>query len=431
MAEKCPLGYGEGEGDESRSEKPGLERSHSLIERTKAQYSKIKRLAPGKSSAQGKKMIDEINYHDYLCLDQILSAQQPMSLKVSGKMAHDEMLFITIHQTYEIWFKQCLHEVDSAIRLMMKVPVRNNDLFLATNRLKRVVEIQKILVDQIKVLETMTPLSFLEFREHLGTSSGFQSYQFRLFEVRLGLERDRRMNYGKSAFCSRLKDEQAEEIRRVEDEASLFDVVEKWLERTPMEMMGEGHFWDSFQQSVRRMFTEERAELELPHVSEEERVQRLEELRAGEEVFEGLFDEEKYNELIKKKKKRLSHKALMGALIINLYQEEALFHVPFELMQLLVDIDQLIRTWRYRHALMVHRMLGLKIGTGGSSGYHYLKATASQHMIFNDFFDISMYLIPRKYLPPMTDDLRQNLGFLSELNQPHSPGRASREKPKE
>lgn len=399
--------------------KPGLARalSSKLIEETRENHERMKQLAPGKNSAAGKDMIKKINYHDYLCLDQILHAQKPMTLQVSGKMAHDEMLFITIHQTYEIWFKQILHEIDSVRALMANVPVKNEDLFLVVQRLKRVVEIQKILVDQIKILETMTPLSFLEFRDHLGTSSGFQSYQFRLFEARLGLRREKRMNYGRQAYCTRLRPEQADEIRKVEEEKSLFDLVEGWLERTPMVADGDdqNNFWNHFKASVRKMFGADKTQAaEDPVLSDEERKEAYESIDHQHDTFNTIFEQDKYEQLIKSGKKRLSHKALIGALMINLYQEEGLFHLPFELLTLLVDIDQLIRTWRYRHALMVHRMLGMKIGTGGSSGYHYLKATASQHMIFNDFSDISMYLIPRQFLPALHPETKQSLGFMND-----------------
>jgi len=382
----------------------------------------MKRRAPGKRSAVGTDMIANINYHDYLCLDDILGAQRPMSLAVSGKMAHDEMLFITIHQTYEIWFKQILHEVDSVRALMQNVPLANNDLFTSVQRLNRVAEIQKILVGQLHVLNsTMTPLSFLEFREFLGSSSGFQSYQFRLFETRLGLKREKRMNYGKEPFCTRLKPEQATEIRKLEEEPSLFDCVETWLERTPMIMVEKNGtkipFWEEYMVTVRKIHEDEKKHMkEDGFFSEEQMKEKMEGIDHNLNIFENFFDEDKYNEMIKLKKKRLSHKAAIAAIMITLYQEEAIFHLPFQLLTLLVDMDQHIRTWRYKHALMVHRMLGMKVGTGGSSGYHYLKATASQHMIFNDFFDLSMFLIPRDKLTPLHEESAEELGFAFDVS---------------
>jgi len=118
-----------------------------------------------------------LTYSSYLKLDELLSLQQPLS---KGK-AHDEMLFIVIHQTYELWFKQVLHELD-----YLQTLLRNDDTPHALHTLRRVATIQKILIDLIATLETMTPLQFLSFRNLLGTASGFQSFQFRELEFILG-----------------------------------------------------------------------------------------------------------------------------------------------------------------------------------------------------------------------------------------------------
>ena len=106
------------------------------------------------------------------------------------------------------------------------------------------------------------------------------------------------------------------------------------------------------------------------------------------------MDEVKYNERKARGEHRLSHRAMQAALLISLYQDEPILQPANALLQLLLDIDQLLTQWRNRHALMVHRMLGIKIGTGGSSGYHYLRATASQHRIFGDLFNIATFLVP-------------------------------------
>jgi tryptophan 2,3-dioxygenase len=118
-----------------------------------------------------------LTYSSYLKLDELLSLQQPMS---DGK-AHDEMLFIVIHQTYELWFKQILHELD-----YLQTLLKNDDTSNVLHTLRRVISIQRILVDQLLTLETMTPLQFLSFRSLLGTASGFQSFQFRELEFTLG-----------------------------------------------------------------------------------------------------------------------------------------------------------------------------------------------------------------------------------------------------
>jgi len=121
-----------------------------------------------------------VTYSSYLQLDALLSLQQPRP----GPLEHDETLFVVIHQVYELWFKEVLHELDHLMRLL-----RANDTPLAAHTLKRVLTILKTLVGQIDILETITPLNFLSFRDRLETGSGFQSFQFREIEFVLGAKR--------------------------------------------------------------------------------------------------------------------------------------------------------------------------------------------------------------------------------------------------
>ncbi|MEO8448023.1 MAG: tryptophan 2,3-dioxygenase family protein, partial [bacterium] len=129
------------------------------------------------------------------------------------------------------------------------------------------------------------------------------------------------------------------------------------------------------------------------------------------EKFEALLDENKHNEFIKDGHRRLSHKSTLAALFINLYRDEPILHLPFRFLTYLVDVDELFTTWRYKHALMVHRMIGAKVGTGGSSGHHYLMQTAEKHKVFKDLFDLPTYLIPRSALPELPEDMKLKLGF--------------------
>ena len=127
-----------------------------------------------------------VHYINYLELDKILDAQNPLS--GNGKeAAHDEMLFIIIHQTYELWFKQILHEIDSVMELFKKEKIDEANVGIIVSRTERINKILQILVKQIDVLESMTSLDFLDFRHHLSPASGFQSHQFRKLEIMLGL----------------------------------------------------------------------------------------------------------------------------------------------------------------------------------------------------------------------------------------------------
>ncbi len=351
-------------------------------------------------------------YADYLQLDQILGSQHPKSLEYTGKLAHDEVLFIIVHQAYELWFKQILHELDSILTLLGATYINEKHIAVVVARLTRIHEIQKLLLEQLRVLETMTPLDFLDFRDYLLPASGFQSYQFRLIENKLGLRPEHRKNFDKQAYFARLSPEHQALILASEQEASVFDLVGNWLERTPFLDFQGYRFWESYRATVEKMLERDRETIaNNPILSPETRKVELEDLKHTRRNFDALFDEKKHQELVKKGKRRLSHKATQAALLINLYRDEPILHMPFQLLTGLVEIDEMFTAWRYRHALMVHRMIGTKIGTGGSSGQQYLKTTAESHKIFTDLTSLSTYFIPRSELPELPQELVRNLGF--------------------
>ncbi|MFW1406234.1 tryptophan 2,3-dioxygenase family protein, partial [Vibrio parahaemolyticus] len=128
-------------------------------------------------------------YGTYLGLDKVLESQHPVSFEKGNDPAHDEMLFIIIHQAYELWFKQILFELDYAVKIFQQQSINDNseDLNLVRHRLRRVIKILELLNQQVSILDTMTPMDFLAFRNLLTPSSGFQSKQFRLIEAVLGL----------------------------------------------------------------------------------------------------------------------------------------------------------------------------------------------------------------------------------------------------
>ena len=139
------------------------------------------------------------NYRNYLNLDALLNAQKLISEK-RGKTAHDEMLFIITHQVYELWFKQILFEIDSIFEVFHAQVIDESQVGIAVSRLHRINEIIQLLIDQIKILETMTPMDFLEFRDYLNPASGFQSAQFRLIENKLGLNSNTRIKFGQNSY---------------------------------------------------------------------------------------------------------------------------------------------------------------------------------------------------------------------------------------
>ena len=350
-------------------------------------------------------------YHDYLGLDKLLNSQELKSDEY-GQHAHDEMLFIIIHQVYELWFKQILYELDSVINIFGKDDINESHIGTAVSRLNRIIEIQKILIDQIQVLETMSPMDFLDFRDFLIPASGFQSVQFRLVENKLGLKLEDRFSYGGSNYCSYLKTEDQDKVQGSEDLKSLFELMERWLERTPFLYWGETSFWQEYEQAVSTMLADDRHLIDTNEkLSNAEKEKHLNEYAKTEASFGVVLNKSQHNKMVEDGHWRLSLKATQAALLILLYRDHPILHNPYQLLSKLADVDELFTTWRYRHALMVSRMIGRKIGTGGSTGSEYLTKTAEKHRIFSDISELTTFLIPRSSLPKLPQEVENNLNF--------------------
>jgi tryptophan 2,3-dioxygenase len=256
-----------------------------------------------------------LTYMSYLALDEILGAQRPRSDE------HDEMLFIVIHQVYELWFKQLLHELDHLQHKLVKV-----DTAHSVRTLRRVLTILKVVVAQIDVLETMTPRQFTSFRARLDAASGFQSGQFRELEAVLG-RRDRRMlsPHPKTSTAH-------ERIAAAMARRSLFDSFLHYL-------AGSGY------------------DIPLEHLNRDLRTQWA----PAKEIQQVL---------------------------VQVYADDA---GPSTVADLLVDLDEGMQEWRYRHVKMVERTIGAKAGTGGSAGVAYLQQTLFQPM-FPDLWAVRSQL---------------------------------------
>ena len=254
-----------------------------------------------------------ITYTSYLKIDELLELQQPESKPEE----HDEMLFIIIHQVYELWFKQILHELDK-----FRKDLENGNTWASAKTIRRILTILKTMVSQIDILETMTPLEFNSFRGFLQNASGFQSVQFREMEILCGMR--------------------SKHIIEVHKE-------QPHLQKNLLDREKESTIWESFcKYLVKREYN-----METP-----ERVNEL-----------GLTHEPSgYNQ-----------KLLID--IMNNDPEAAL------LCELLVDYDEGLMEWRYRHVKMVERTIGTKRGTGGSDGSKYLRQTLN-NPIFPDLWAI-------------------------------------------
>ena len=358
--------------------------------------------------------MSSLDYAGYLKLSQLLSAQELESAK-RGPAAHDEMLFIIIHQAYELWFKQILYELDLIQEIFGGTAVDDAELGRAVHAAERIVRIEQLLVSQIDILETMTPMDFLEFRNLLMPASGFQSEQFRLIEVRLGLKREARLAFDGASFDARLTDAARAQVVAAEARPSLREQVDAWLSRTPFVDMGGYRFREAYEAALNAMLAQD---MELirnhAHLSAGEKAVQLTSLQKSRAMLDGLLDEKLFGELKSQGAWRMSRRALQAALFLFLYRDEPAAQSGYRLLQALMDMDETLALWRLRHALMVSRMLGRKVGTGGSSGYDYLRATADKHRAYDDLFAIATFLIPRSALPPLPEDVRKSMRYRYE-----------------
>jgi tryptophan 2,3-dioxygenase len=258
-------------------------------------------------------MDQAVTYGTYLKVDELLALQQPRS---EGP-EHDEMLFIVIHQVYELWFKEVLHEIDYVKRLL-----EADEPYRAQHTLKRILTILKVLVAQLDILETMTPLEFQSFRARLEAASGFQSDQFRQLEFVLG-----RKSHGV--------------VHRFPPESRARQALER--------RFSEGTVWDAF----------------LRYLS-----------REGYAVPQHL--------LTRDATAAPEPSLELQDVLIALYRKDT---KNSEICERLVDLDEGVQEWRYRHVKMVERTIGTKIGTGGSAGAEYLHGTLQQPL-FPDLWQI-------------------------------------------
>ena len=354
---------------------------------------------------------DGIYYGDYLQLDKLLGAQELESAK-AGDPIHDEMLFIVVHQAYELWFKQILWELDDVMAIFSQEPVPERYMGRAVSRIRRITEIQRLLVQQIAVLETMTALDFLDFRDHLFPASGFQSAQFRLVENKLGMRPEDRLLFEGARYTERFDEADEARVITSEDDPSLFDLVERWLERTPFLEMGDFSFWNEFENAVRRRLEADRIVVQQnPNLTDEQKEGQLKDFEVTMTLYEAVFDAEKHGDMKRRGERRFSHKAFQGALFITLYRDLPALQEPNRFLELLMDLDEGFTTWRYRHAQMALRMIGRRIGTGGSAGAKYLEKSAERSKVFGDLFNLATFLVPHADRPELPEPVVEEMRF--------------------
>jgi tryptophan 2,3-dioxygenase len=348
-----------------------------------------------------------MDYTGYLRLPQLLSAQARES-EAQGQPAHDEMLFIVVHQVYELWFKQILWEIALLQRSFNTDELPEKDIGLVVQTLARILAIQKHLVAQIDILETMTPMDFLEFRDWLRPASGFQSEQFRQIEIGLGLPRQTRAKYDNRDFDEGLTDQGRAAVADAQRDLSVLDGVDRWLARMPF-LSSDGF---SFRGAIATTFAQDRKMVQaLAGLSEAERKTKLNAIAEQERILDSILDDAAYERQKAQGLWRMSRKGLEATLFIALYRDEPVLQQPYRVLSLLMDIDEAMTQWRHRHMMMVARMIGARVGTGGSSGADYLRRTVDEHRVFADLFAISTFLIPRSRRPVLPPAMLHAMRF--------------------
>ncbi len=345
--------------------------------------------------------MEELYYSHYIELEKILDSQHPRSFE-KMEDGNDEMLFIIIHQAYELWFKQILFELDLVRNIFIRGHINDNspDMSNVVYKLKRIVKILELLNQQVNVLETMTALDFLEFRNVLLPASGFQSKQFRLIEAKLGLKMEERYKkeYYKHTRRGSLSESDMRDVNRIEGESTLKELIIQWLERMPF--FNDGYWTDykpinETKDADTHVFWSDYRQVYQTSLSPNE----TDRLKEFDKVF---FDEGRGD---------ISPAAMRAALFITLYRNLPIFQLPFDLLNTLSEIDELLSNWRYRHFMMVRRMIGLRVGTGGTSGAGYLEGTLSQHYAFREITEVATFLIKRSKLPNLPNVLKEKVSF--------------------
>jgi tryptophan 2,3-dioxygenase len=351
-------------------------------------------------------------YGTYLQLEKVLDAQHPVSFMEGNEPAHDEMLFIVIHQAYELWFKQILFELDYVMQVFGQERINDNseDLNLVRHRLHRVIQILQLLNQQVNILDTMTPLDFLEFRNLLTPSSGFQSKQFRLLEARLGLQIDNRhqKDYYKRTNEGGFTPSDYSNINQVEEQPTLLQLVNRWLERMPF---FREEYWQQYT-PVANGSKEHPFWNDYRHIYEAGLTEREKnKINDFDFVFLEKIPEGYTPEQLDALRSSFSPAALRAALFIMLYRDFPVFQTSYQILDSLIEIDHLMSNWRHKHLVMVRRMIGMRVGTGNTSGAGYLEGALNKHYVYRELSGLSTYLIERKRLPKLPVELIANLGF--------------------
>jgi tryptophan 2,3-dioxygenase len=348
-------------------------------------------------------------YWDYLKLDRLLDLQSGLGDDDASLMP-DELHFIVVHQVYELWFKLVLRELRLARDHLAAPRVAEETVPHVVHHLRRINEILKLAVDQFRVMETLTPQDFLGFRDKLTPASGFQSFQMREIEMLLGFEETERagdavaaMQQVRTLATSPAGHLAMERIEAAGRELTLRTAIHDWLYRTPIHGSGPQDPGDA--QAVEAFLHDYLRALEALQAEQAERVLatqggdrstvecRVAQSAAGARAF--LLAED-----VDAADRPRAQRIRAGLLFIESYRELPLLAWPRLLVDTIVELEEQLVLWRTRHARMVERTIGRRMGTGGSAGVDYLDQT-TRYRIFTELWAVRTVLLPRRSLPAL------------------------------
>jgi tryptophan 2,3-dioxygenase len=362
-------------------------------------------------------------YWDYIKTEELLALQGGLE-PTDAKLSNDEVLFITVHQIDELWFKLILRELVSVRDLFATVPVPEQALASAARGIRRVTILLGHVASHFEVMETMTTRDYLAFRDKLHPASGFQSAGLREIEVLIGLSDSDRIPLGhEHSYLTALKNHDgtpSSAYRRVEarlaDRPTLADVVREWLYRTPIQgsNLGESgdeervaRFVDAYSAAHAKCARDALA-IAKGNAVDAKDAERLEKRYAAE--IEGAGSFLRAMDVDEDDRKRTSRRRA-ALVFLESYRELPLLAWPRVIIDELVAFEQAFVIFRQRHARMVERVIGRRTGTGGSAGVDYLDQTALRYRVFREIWAVRTLLVRQSDLPPLEN--AEAYGFAS------------------
>lgn len=337
-------------------------------------------------------------YGGYLSLNELLALQRD-----GEGISNDEMHFIVVHQTFELWFKQVIRELREVRDILASEHVPEADVPIAVAHLGRVTEIFRLMAHQWKVMETLTPQGFLAFRDGLGTASGFESFQMREMEILLGLQNEDRIHemdpLGHFRKLASRSEADAQALARLEaalEEVTLVGALTDWLARTPIQ--GSFYGQDGDDGAVEAYVDGHLAAYAAIGDAAGKRMeaQGVDNIDAVKARF--AASAQGARDFLKPE--GVTNRARAGLLFIESYRELPLLAWPRTLIDAIVELEESMVIWRTCHARMVERIIGRRVGTGGSSGVDYLDATA-RYRIFGDLWGVRTILLKSELRPSL------------------------------